>query len=136
MPAGSENSSVRRRQVPSKETASRAEPSPKGGSLAIGEKGISPHDHSSTREPVDVEFPPRRLAGHFVSRVDPAIKTGRPRCRTSPTTRPIDRGDARRQFVGLVRPEGRWDAANRRSKNVPGLDIAHQTSTARDSLDA
>ncbi len=117
-------------KLPSKELLAGREPSPKGGSLAIGEKGILLNDQLLDRgEPVDVEFPARRPFRGVDPR-DQDRRTGDvelPRLR-----RPIDEGDARRQFVGLVRPEGRVGRRQHEGQERTRPRVAIKRSTARD----
>ena len=108
-------------KLPPKELLGGREPSPKGGSLAIGERGILLNDQLlDGGEPVDVEFP--RSPGHFEEWIR-AIKTGEPAMSNFPDyAGPLTEAMLVGNLSIWCGEKVEWDAANMQVTNVPGLE--------------
>ena len=107
--------------LPPKELLGGRDPSPKGGSLAIGDKGILLNDQLlDGAAPVDVEFP--RSPGHFEEWVR-AIKTGEQAMSNFPDyAGPLTETMLLGNLAVWSGENVEWDAANMKVTNVNGLE--------------
>jgi hypothetical protein len=108
-------------KLPPKELLGGREPSPKGGSLAIGDKGILLDDRLlDGAEPVAVDFP--RSPGHFEEWIR-AIKTGEQAMSNFPDyAGPLTESMLVGNLAVWSGERIEWDAAAMKVKNVDGLD--------------
>lgn len=108
-------------KLPPKELLGGRQPSPKGGSLAIGDKGILLDDRLlDGAEPVEVDFP--RSPGHFEEWIR-AVKTGEQAMSNFPDyAGPLTEAMLVGNLAVWSGEKIEWDAANMKVTNVAGLD--------------
>ncbi len=108
-------------KLPPVELLGGREPSPKGGSLAIGDKGILLNDRLlDGAEPVPVEFP--HSPGHFEEWIR-AIRTGEQAMSNFPDyAGPLTEVMLVGNLAVWSGEKIEWDAANLKVKNVSGLE--------------
>ena len=108
-------------KLPPKELLGGRDPSPKGGSLAIGDKGILLNDQLlDGGEPVEVDFP--HSPGHFEEWIR-AIKTGEPAMSNFPDyAGPLTESMLLGNLAVWCGEKVEWDAAAMKVKNVQGLE--------------
>ncbi len=108
-------------KLPPTELLGGREPSPKGGSLAIGEKGILLGSRLlDGAEPVEVEFP--RSPGHFEEWVR-AIRTGEQAMSNFPDyAGPLTEAILVGNLAIWCGEKVEWDGPNMTAKNVAGLE--------------
>ncbi|MHB8897853.1 MAG: Gfo/Idh/MocA family protein [Thermoguttaceae bacterium] len=117
-------------KLPPKELLGGRDPSPKGGSVAIGDKGILLNDQLlDGGQPVDVEFP--HSPGHFEEWIR-AIKTGEQAMSNFPDyAGPLTETMLVGNLAVWSGEKIEWDAANMQVKNVEGLDFLVKPTYAR-----
>ena len=108
-------------KLPPKEFLGGREPSPRGGSLAIGDKGILLNGRLlDGAEPVAVEFP--RSPGHFEEWIR-AIRTGEQAMSNFPDyAGPLTEAMLVGNLAVWAGEKVEWDAANMKVKNIDGLE--------------
>lgn len=108
-------------KLPAKELLGGREPSPRGGSLAIGDKGILLNGRLlDGAEPVEVNFP--RSPGHFEEWIH-AIRTGEQAMSNFPDyAGPLTEAMLVGNLAVWAGEKIEWDAANMKVKNVDGLE--------------
>ena len=108
-------------KLPPKELLGGREPSPRGGSLAIGDKGILLNGRLlDGAEPVEVNFP--RSPGHFEEWIR-AIRTGEQAMSNFPDyAGPLTEAMLLGNLAVWAGEKIEWDAANMKVKNVDGLE--------------
>ncbi len=123
-------------KLPPKELLGGRDPSPKGGSLAIGEKGILLNDDLlDGAEPVEVQFP--HSPGHFEEWIR-AIKTGEAAMSNFPDyAGPLTETVLLGNLAVWCGEKVQWDGPNMKAKNVDGLEpLIKPTYRAGYTLDA
>jgi predicted dehydrogenase len=117
-------------KLPPKELLGGREPSPQGGSLAVGSKGILLNDQLlDGAEPVEVEFP--RSPGHFEEWIR-AVKTGEPAMSNFPDyAGPLTEAMLVGNLAVWSGQKVEWDAANLKAKNIDGLDFLIKPTYAK-----
>ncbi len=108
-------------KLPPKELLGQRDPSPKGGSLAIGDKGILLNNQLlDGGEPVDVDFP--HSPGHFQEWIR-AIRGGEQAMSNFPDyAGPLTETMLLGNLAVWSGEKVEWDAANMKAKNVKGLE--------------
>jgi len=108
-------------KLPPKELLGGREPSPRGGSLAIGDKGILLNGRLlDGAQPVEVDFP--RSPGHFEEWVE-AIRSGKQAMSNFPDyAGPLTEAMLLGNLAIWSGEKIEWDAANMKVKNVQGLE--------------